>query len=56
MTFISSSRTGSVYSFRCLRESYVKLRRLFVALATLGIAIMSHAAVSPLLVIHGGPA
>jgi L-asparaginase / beta-aspartyl-peptidase len=54
MTFMSSSRTGSVYSFRCLRESYVKLRRLFVALAILGIATMSHAAVSPVLVIHGG--
>ena len=32
----------------------MKLHRLFVALATLGIASMSHAAVSPVLVIHGG--
>lgn len=36
------------------RESEVKPHRLFVALATLGIAAMSHAAVSPVLVIHGG--
>jgi beta-aspartyl-peptidase (threonine type) len=32
----------------------VKLHRLFVALAAFGIATMSHAAVSPVLVIHGG--
>ncbi|MBB6187286.1 beta-aspartyl-peptidase (threonine type) [Rhodanobacter sp. MP7CTX1] len=32
----------------------MKLHRLFVALATFGIATMSHAAVSPVLVIHGG--
>jgi len=39
---------------RRLRESHVKPRQLFVALATLGISAMSHAAVSPVLVIHGG--
>ena len=32
----------------------MKLHRLFVALAAFGIATMSHAAVSPVLVIHGG--
>jgi L-asparaginase / beta-aspartyl-peptidase len=32
----------------------VKLHRLFVALAAFGVATMSHAAVSPVLVIHGG--
>lgn len=31
-----------------------KPHRLFVALATFGIATMSHAAISPVLVIHGG--
>jgi len=36
------------------RESEVKPHRLFVALAIFGIASMSHAAVSPVLVIHGG--
>src|SRR6185312_4265535 len=35
-------------------ESVVKPRHLFVALAALGITTMSHATVSPVLVIHGG--
>jgi beta-aspartyl-peptidase (threonine type) len=37
-----------------VRESVVKSRHLFAALAAIGITAMSHAAVSPVLVIHGG--
>lgn len=36
------------------RESFVKLRHVFVVLAAYGIIAMSHAAVAPVLVIHGG--
>jgi beta-aspartyl-peptidase (threonine type) len=35
-------------------ESVVKPRHLLIVLAVLGIPVMSHAAVSPVLVIHGG--
>ena len=47
--------TGAVgYTLPDHRESEVKPHRLFVALAIFGIASMSHATVSPVLVIHGG--
>ncbi|MEO6959370.1 MAG: isoaspartyl peptidase/L-asparaginase [Burkholderiaceae bacterium] len=47
------STAGYTFAHHCW-ESCVKSRSLLIALAAFGIATMSHAAVSPVLVIHGG--
>ncbi len=53
-TVTGSRHTGWLYSIGHSSESRVKLDRLFVALAALGVTATSQAAVNPVLVIHGG--